>query len=145
MVSACIGPLIQKCEVIKSVPWGPHHGVKLVLNIDFESVLSRQLEGKISRRNHHRVGATLEVSDADLLDEADPSLWEAARLKCTFEGRKPRCSLGQETAEAACSQYANAVGTLEESNELGHTLWKLGAMPQLNTGLLQEELANSFV
>ena len=77
--------------------------------------------GKISRRNHHKVGAT-QVRDADFLDEADPSLWEAARLKCTFEGRKPRCSLGQETVEAACSQYANAVGTLEESNELRHAL-----------------------
>ena len=98
------------------------YGVKLVLNIDFESVLSRQLVGKISRRSHYKVGATLEGSDADLLEEADPSLWEAARLKCRFEGRKPRCSLGQETAEAACSQYANAVGTLEESNELGHAL-----------------------
>ena len=119
MVSACIRPLIQKCEVNKSVPWGPHYGVKLVLNIDFESVLSRQLVGKISRRSHHKVGATLEGSDADLLEEADPSLWDAARLKSTFEGRKPRCSLGQETAEAACSQYANAVGTLEESDELG--------------------------
>ena len=39
-----------------------------------------------------------------------------------LKGREPRCSLGQETAEAACSQYANAVGTLEESNELGHAL-----------------------
>ena len=68
------------------------------------------------------MGATLEGSDADLLEEADPSLWDAARLKCTFEGRKPRCSFGQETAEAACSQYANAVGTLEESDELGHAL-----------------------
>ena len=77
---------------------------------------------KISRRSHHKVGATLEGSDTDLLEEADPSLWEAARLKCTFEGRKPRCSFGQETAEAACSQYANAVGTLEESDELGHAL-----------------------
>ena len=74
MVSACIRPLLQKCEVIKSVPWGPHYGFKLVLNIDFESVLSRQLMGKISRRSHHKVGATLEGSDADLLEEADPSL-----------------------------------------------------------------------
>ena len=122
MVSACIRPLIQRCEVIKSVPWGPHFGVKLVLNIDFESVLSRQLVGKISRRSHYKVGATLEGSDADLSEEADPSLWEAARLKCRFEGRKPRCSLEQETAEAPCSQYANAVGTLKESNELGHAL-----------------------
>ena len=64
----------------------------------------------------------LEGSDADLSEEADPALWEAARLKCRFEGRKPRCSLGQETAEVACSQYASAVGTFEESNELGHAL-----------------------
>ena len=75
MVSACIRPLIQRCEVIKSVPWGPHYGVKLVLNIDFESVLSRQLVGKISRRSHYKLGATLEGSDADLLEEADPALW----------------------------------------------------------------------
>ena len=122
MVSACIRPLIQSCEVIKSVPWGPHFGVKLVLNIDFESVLSRQLIGKISKRNHCKGGATQEGSDAILSEEADPSLWEAARLKCRFEGRKPRCSLGQETAEEACSRYASAVGTLEESNELGHAL-----------------------
>ena len=29
---------------------------------------------------------------------------------------------GQEAADAACSQNANAVGVLEESDELGHTL-----------------------
>ena len=64
----CMHPaLIQKCEVIKSVPWGPHYGVKLVLNIDFESVLSRQLVGNISRRNHHKVGATLEGSERCLV------------------------------------------------------------------------------
>ena len=83
-VSARIRPLIQKCEVIKSVPWGPHWGVKLVLNIDFESVLSRQLVGKISRRSHHKVGATHECPDTDLMEEADPALWDAARLKCTY-------------------------------------------------------------
>ena len=94
--------LIQKCEVLKSVPW-----VRTMVS---------------SLSNHHKVGATLEGSDADLLDEADPSLWESARRKCTFEGRKPRCSLVQETAEAACTQYANVVGTLEESNGLDHAL-----------------------
>ena len=106
MVSACIRPLMQKCEVIKSVPWGPHYGVKLVLNIDFESVLSRQLVGKISRRSHHKVRATHEGLDTDLMEEADPTLLD----------------VGQETAEAACSQYANAVGFLEESDESGHAL-----------------------
>ena len=91
-MSACIRPLIQKCEVIKSVPWGPHYGVKLILNSDFESVLSRQLVGKINRRCHHKVGAAHEGPDTEMMEEADPILWDAARLKCTFEGRKPRCS-----------------------------------------------------
>ena len=66
--------------------------------------------------------ATQEGQDTDLMEEADTALWDAARLKCTFEGRKPRCSSGQEPAETACSQYANAVGILEESDELGHAL-----------------------
>ena len=82
MVSACIRPLIQKCEVIKSVPWGPHCGVKLVLNIDLESVW------KISRRNHHKVGATLEGSDADLLDEADPSPLGSSKTQMYFRRQK---------------------------------------------------------
>ena len=86
------------------------------------SVLSRQLIGKINRRRQHKVGATHEGPDTDLMAEADPILWDAARLKCTFEGRKPRCSFGQETAGVACSQCANAVGTLEEFDELGLAL-----------------------
>ena len=101
-------------------------------------MLSRQLLEKSA----DKVGATLEGSDADLLEEADKSLWDAARLKCTFEGRKPRCSFGQETAEAACSQYANAVGTLEESDELGHAL-ETWSDATAQYGLLQEKWANS--
>ena len=142
MVSSCIRPLIQKCEVIKSVPWGPHNSVKLVLNIDFVSVLSRQLVGKISRRSHHKVGATLEGSDADLLEEADPTLWEAARLKCTFEGSKPRCSVRQEPLRRPVPN-TQLLSVLWKSPMSWVTLWKLGATPQLNTGLLQEEWANS--
>ena len=58
--------------------------------------------------------------------------------------RRQKASLQfvQETAEAAFSQHANAVGTLAESDELV-TLWQFGATPQLNTGLLQEVWANS--
>ena len=128
MVSACIRPLIQKCEVIKSVPWGPHYGVKLVLNIDFESVLSRQLIGKISRRTHHKVGATLEGSDTDLMEEADPSLWDAAKTQMYFRRQK--------------AFVAGNWGILWKSLMSWVTLWKLGATPQLNTGFLQEERVN---
>ena len=41
LVSTLIRPLRQKCEVVQSVTWGQHHGLKSVLNIDFEFVGSR--------------------------------------------------------------------------------------------------------
>ena len=53
LVSTLIRPLIQKCKIVNSVPWGPHYGVKLTLNINIGSVVSRQLTGKISKRNRH--------------------------------------------------------------------------------------------
>ena len=37
--------------------------------------------GKISRRCHHKVGTTHEGPDTDLMEEADPILWDAARLQ----------------------------------------------------------------
>ena len=52
-VSTLIRPLIQKYDIVNSVPWGPHYGVKLTLNIIFGSVVSRQLTGKISKRYRH--------------------------------------------------------------------------------------------
>ena len=52
-VSTLIRPLILKCEIVNSVPWGPHSGVKLTLNINFGWVVSRQLTGKISKRYRH--------------------------------------------------------------------------------------------
>ena len=122
MVSACIRPLIQKCEVIKSVPWGPHYGVKLVLNIDFESVFSRQLVGKSADAITTRWAQHWKVRTLTCWMKPTHHFGKQQDSKCTFEGRKPRCSLGQEAAEAACSQYATAVGTLEASNELGHAL-----------------------
>ena len=38
---------MQKCEVVKSVPWDPHYGMRIVLNIDFESVVSRSKKDRI--------------------------------------------------------------------------------------------------
>ena len=88
LVSTLIRPLIQKCEVVKSVPWGPHNGVKLVLNIDFESVVSRHLMGKISKRSRRSTPALQEVHDTDQTEKADPTHCDEARRKCVFEGRK---------------------------------------------------------
>ena len=57
LVSTLIRPLIQQCEIVNSVPWGPLYGVKLTLNINFGWVVSRQLTGKISKRNRHNTNA----------------------------------------------------------------------------------------
>ena len=59
-----------------------------------------------------------QVSDGTEAD--DSARWEEARLCCVFVGRQPRCRDGQEVAKMACSQCANAVGFLEEADELGH-------------------------
>ena len=114
-MSTLIRPLIQQCEVVKSVPWGPHHGVRITLNIDFESTVSRQLIGKISRRKGHSSHTLHEGQDLDQTDDADPALWDEARRKCVFDGKQPRCKDGQEGAKKACSQYASAVGFQEDA------------------------------
>ena len=121
LVSTLIRPLIQKCEIVKSVPWGPHYGVKLTLNINFGSVVSRQLIGNISKRNRHNTNV-LEGQGTQYIEEADPAIWNEARRNCVFEGKKPRCQDGQEDTQAACSQYAHVCGFLEEADELGHAL-----------------------
>ena len=43
LVSTRIRPLKQNCEVVKSGPWGPHYGVRITLNTNFESVVVLQL------------------------------------------------------------------------------------------------------
>ena len=97
-------------------------GLKPVLNIDFEFVVSRQLIGKISKRSHHSTHALQEGHDTDQTEKAHPTLWDEARRKCVFEGRGPGCQDGQEAANAACSQNASAVGFQEEADEFGHAL-----------------------
>ena len=121
LVSTLIRPLTQKCEIVKSVPWGPHYGVKLALNIKFGLVVSRQLIGKFSKRNRHNTNA-LQGQKTQHTEDADPALWNEARRNCVFEGKKPRCQDGQEDTQAACSQFAHACGFGEEADELGHAL-----------------------
>ena len=57
LVSTLIRPLIQRCEVVKSVAWGPHYGVRVTLNIDFESVVSRQIFGTLGTLRNHNTEA----------------------------------------------------------------------------------------
>ena len=112
---------VQKCQIVKSVPWRPHYGVKLTLSINFGSVVSRQLIGKFSERNRHNTNV-LQGQSTQHTDSADPAIWNEARRNCVFEGKKPRCQDGQEGMQAACSHYAHACGFLEEADELGHAL-----------------------
>ena len=95
---------------MKSVPWGPHYGVKLTLNINFGAAVSRQQIGKISKRSRHSTNA-LQGQSTQCTEEADPALGNEARRNCVFEGKKPRCQDGQEDTQAACSQYARAATT----------------------------------
>ena len=92
-----------------------------MLNISFESVVSTQLIGKISKRSRHNTSA-IQGQSTHHTEEAEPALWSEARRNCVFEGKKPRCLDGQEDTLAACSQYASACGFLEEADELGHAL-----------------------
>ena len=83
--------------------------------------MSRQLIGKISKRNRHNTNA-LQGQRTQYTEVAEPALRNEARLSCEFEGNKPRCQDGQEDTQAVCSQYARACGFLEEADELGHDL-----------------------
>ena len=93
-----------------------------MLNIDFESVVSRQLMRKISKRRNHSTQAPHDRQVSDQTEVADPALWDEARRKCVLDGKQPRCQDGQEAAKMACSQYASPVGFLEEADELDHAL-----------------------
>ena len=57
-----------------------------MLNIDFESVVSRQLMGKSTR--NHSTHALHVGQEPDPTQEADPKLWDETRRKCVFEGKK---------------------------------------------------------
>ena len=50
-----------------------------MLNIDFESVVPRQLMGKISKRSHHSTHALQEGHETDQTEEANPTLRDEAR------------------------------------------------------------------
>ena len=109
---------MRNCEVTSL---GPHYGVKLTLNINFGSVVSRQLIGKFSKRNRHNTNV-LQGQNTQHTERVDPAIWNEARRNCVFEGKKPRCLDRQEDTQAASSQYASACGFLEEADELGHAL-----------------------
>ena len=69
------------------------------LNINFESVVSRQLIGMISKRCRHNTNA-LQGQSTHHIEEAEPALWSEARRNCV----------------------ASACDFLEEADELGHAL-----------------------
>ena len=105
---------MRNCEVSS-------FGSALWLDINFESVVSRQLIGKINKRNRHNTNA-LQGQSTQHPQEADPALWNEARRNCVFEGKKLRRQDVQEDTQAECSHCVRACGFLEEADELGHAL-----------------------
>ena len=87
---------------VKSGPWGPHNGVKLTLNINFGSVVSRQLVGKISKRNRHHtnalqgqstqptqhIGTKQDATVSSKAKEASLPRWSGGHPSCMFPIRK---------------------------------------------------------
>ena len=122
LVSTRIRPLLHNCEVLKSVHWGAHYGVRITLNADFKSVVVFQLTGAYNKRRNHDVKSLHDSQVSHRTKGDDSARWEEGRRSCVFVGRQLRCQDGQEVAKMACSQCANAVGFLEEANELGHAL-----------------------
>ena len=122
-MSTRIRPLLQNCEVVKSVPWSAHYGVRITLNTDFESVVVLHLMGAYSKRRNHDAEALhdSQVSDRPVADNSARS--KEARRSCVFAGRQPRCQDGQEVAKMACSQCANAVGVLETWSDTAAQCW----------------------
>ena len=129
LVSTLIRPLIQKCEIVKSVPWGPHPGVKLTLSIKFESVVSRQLIGKFSKRNRHNTNV-LQGQSTQHTDSADPAIWNEARRNCVFEGKKPRC---QDGLKLHALNMLTRVASWKRLMSWA-TLWRPGATLRINIG-----------
>ena len=122
LVSTLIRPLRRKCEIVKSVFWGPHYGVELTLNINFGSVVSRQLIGKFSKRNRHNTNA-LQGQNTQHTEEADPALWNEARRNCVFEGKKPRCQDGQEDTKLHAPNMLTRVVSWKRQMSWA-TLWR---------------------
>ena len=132
LVSTPIGPLIQKCEIVKSVPWGPHHGVKLVLNINFESVVSRQLIGKISKRSRHNTKA-LQGQNAHHTEEADQHFGTKQDARVFSKSRSLALKTDRKTPKQhAPNMQARVVSWRRQMSWA--TLWRLGVMPRLNIG-----------
>ena len=130
LVSTLIRPLTQKCEIVKSVLWDPHYGVKLVLNIDLESVVSRQLMGKISKRSRQNTNA-LQGQNTHFTEEADPALWNEARRNCVSKARSLSVKTDRRTPKQHAPIMQARVGSWKRQMSWA-TLWRPGVMPRLD-------------
>ena len=100
----------------------PHYGVRIMLNTDFELLASRQLMGAFIKRRKHNTEKYLMSGRVlsnlrEQIQHSGKKLDAGAFLTCT----RPRCQDGQHGANMACTQHANAVGILEERDELDRT------------------------
>ena len=135
LVSTLIRPLRQKCEVVQSVTWCQHHGTKVRAQHRLRiGSVSRQLIGKICKRSHHSTHALQEIHDTDQTEKAHPTLWDEARRKCVFEGRKPGCQDRQEAAKSGILPKYKRSWFPGRGRRVRPRFWRPGVTPRLNTG-----------
>ena len=82
-----------ECDDEEFVPWG----VRIPLNIDFESVVSRQFIGKISKQRNHNTQAPHEGQGSDQTEKADSAIWDEARRKCVFDSKSRAVKTDRKT------------------------------------------------
>ena len=132
LVSTLIRPLIHKCEIVKSVPWGPHYGVKLALSIKFETMVSRQLIGKFNKRDRHNTNV-LQGLSTQHTDSADPAIWNEARRNCVFEARSLAARMVRKTRKLHVPNTLTRVVSWKRPMSWA-TLWRPGASLRTNVG-----------
>ena len=132
LVSTLIRPLIHKCEIVKSVPWGPHYGVKLALSIKFETMVSRQLIGKFNKRDRHNTNV-LQGLSTQHTDSADPAIWNEARRNCVFEARSLAARMVRKTRKLHVPNTLTRVVSWKRPMSWA-TLWRPGATLRTNVG-----------
>ena len=93
LVSKPICPLVQECDVLRTVRRSPHFGFCITLNIDYTA------QGETPQHWVRHTGQGFEQPEG-----ANSASCEEALRRCVFDGNKPRCHSGLEDASSSCTQ-----------------------------------------
>ncbi len=90
IVSDRVAGLIASCEAITDVPWGPHFGIRLILNARPSEVLTRQIKGQRPEEPPGKDIAPFGVDDANT-----EALTEAQRAAIWGEAWSAACAAAE--------------------------------------------------